>query len=207
MSKSLVIPAGATGLVPAGAARGAAAKGVDPAEVERLVAKARREAAVETEARLRGDLSRLQQQDRRLWENFEERFQEFMQSVEREIAEQLIRVSVRLAGVILRRELPDQAMLEGVIRETLSPISDLQGAKVRMNPEDARRFKALREQGGVKSVPEQLEVVADSALEPGDLVLESRNGYFDARLEQRLKLLEEKLKERYRSAHAGDDAT
>ena len=40
------------------------------------------------------------------------------------------------------------------------------------------------------------------SLSIGDLLIESRNGLFDARLSQRLSLLEERLRERRRSHHA-----
>jgi flagellar biosynthesis/type III secretory pathway protein FliH len=43
--------------------------------------------------------------------------------------------------------------------------------------------------------------VADETLNAGDITIESRNGYFDARIEQRLRLLEERMKERYQHDH------
>ena len=208
MSKVLVMPAGATELVPTGKpSQGPSSHGPDPAEIERLVEKARREAVSATETRWRAEVARLREQDQKLWGNVEARFQEFMTSAEREIGEQLIRVAIRLAGAIVRREVPDQAMLEDVIRKTLSPLSDLQGAKIRMHPADAERFKATRDQRTVPSIADRLEIVPDDALEPGDVVMESRNGYFDGRLEQRLKLLEEKLRDRFRSTHDPDAST
>ena len=38
-------------------------------------------------------------------------------------------------------------------------------------------------------------------------MIESRNGYFDARIDERMKLLEETLRERYRNSHADDVTT
>jgi len=212
--RSIVMSPGVRGFAPVGA-RLAPAPGPDPqalaAEQARQVEEARRQAAAATAARLRAEFEQERAQARaaeaRRWDALAAAFSAFQQSVESQVADQLIKMAVRVAAVILRRELPDAAMLGEVIRETLAPISDLQGAAVRLHPDDAERLRALRGAGEAPRVSDRLEIVADPGLRPGDALIESRNGYFDARIEQRLKLLEEKLRERYRSAHAHQPPT
>ena len=176
----------------------------DPVEIARAAAaQARQQAIAETEARLRAEFARERQQDQQRWAAFEQRLQELLRSMEKQISEQLIGVSIGVAEVILRHALPDQAMLGEVIRETLAPISDLQGVKVRMNPLDAARIIARRnETADVPSMYDRIEIVADPSLRAGDVMMESRNGYFDARIKERLALLEERLRQRYRKQHA-----
>ena len=207
MSRPIVMRPGLKDLVPSGTLRAAngAAPAVDAAELIRQeTAKARREAIAETEARLRAEFAREREQGQKWRAAFDQRFEELMRSMEQQIAGQLIGMSIRIAEVILRRHLPDRAMLEEVIRETLAPISDLQGVKVRMNPADAARMTASRsEEPDAPAVYDRIEIVADPSLAEGDVMMESRNGYFDSRLTERLKMLEEKLMQRHRSRDAG----
>ncbi len=205
MSRPIIMTPGVKDFVPAGTAcRMAAPQGPDPAEVLRLaVERARREAAAETEARLRAEFAKAQEQEQRRWAALEQRLQELLRSMEKQIAEQLIRTSVKVAETLLRRPLPDAAMVEEIIRETLSPISDLQGVKVRLHPVDAARVIAQRNRSDVPAVYDRIEIVADPSLAAGDVMMESRNGYFDARLAERLSMLEEKLMQRHRSRDAG----
>ena len=143
-------------------------------------------------------LSWVSQRLEKLWAALEASFNIFKKQVETQIARQLIDMSVRLAEIILRRELPDKSMVKDVITEVLAPVSDLQGAKVRVNPGDLEILMNSRPEGGRSDMISRLEFVADDSLQPGDVLIESKNGYFDARISERLKLLQEKLMERTR---------
>ena len=208
MSRPIIMQAGLKGLVPSGTLRpsGGSEPAADPAEILRQeTAKARRAAIEETEARLRAEFARERAQDQKWRAAFDQRFEELLRSMEKQIADQLINMSIRVAEVILRQKMPDRAMLDGVIRETLAPISDLQGVRVRMHPADAARMIASRgEDPDAPGVCDRVEIVADPSLAAGDVMIESRNGYFDARIHERMTLLEERLKQRYRNQHAGD---
>jgi flagellar biosynthesis/type III secretory pathway protein FliH len=205
MSRPIVMSRGIKDFVVPGTSQPAATPPPpDPAEIARKAAdQARQQAIAETEARLRAEFARERQQDQKRWAVFEQRLEELLKSMEKQIAEQLISVSIGVAETILRHAMPDQAMLGEVIRETLAPISDLQGVKVRMNPLDAAKIIARRnETADVPSMYDRIEIVADPSLATGDVMMESRNGYFDARIKERLALLEERLRQRYRNQHA-----
>ena len=112
----------------------------------------------------------------------------------REIQDKVVDLSIQLAEVIVRHELPDQEMVRQLIKKTLDPISDLQGARVRICPADRELLGDLGE--GLEGVQGAVEFVDDPKLGRGDVMVESRNGIFDARLVERIKLLKETLYER-----------
>ena len=201
MSNSILLSQAAiTGFVPAGTRKAAA---YEPSSVDveqiRLEANAQAQAAVRVEV----DRSRLDQSEK--CRRCGRQFDDFLDHMKVEISDQVISLSVKLTEVILRHEIPDRQMLFDVIRETLEPVSDLQGAKVRLHPADAASLlKARSDASTPMIVSDRVELVADSSLAPGDMMIESRNGTFDARLSQRLGLLEEKLLERRRRNHANE---
>ena len=55
---------------------------------------------------------------------------------------------------------------------------------------------------GLSAGPSQIECVEDASLAPGDVIVESGGGWFDARISQRMDLLKERLRERHRKSHA-----
>ena len=81
-------------------------------------------------------------------------------------------------------------MLRNIMQEVLSPISDLQGVRVRVAK------GTLHLLTGDADIPLQhpgIECVEDPELKTGDVVVESRNGIFDGRLRLRLEQLAEAL--------------
>lgn len=126
-----------------------------------------------------------------------------VRDLKKEIELQVLDMGLKLAEIVLRHALPDRDMLVNLIRDTLGPISDLQGVRVRVSPAEA---EGLKNPGGgglpCPAVSEQVAVVADSTLSNGDLIIESRNGIFDGRLKERMSLLKDKLSERMKQPHA-----
>jgi flagellar biosynthesis/type III secretory pathway protein FliH len=164
-------------------------------DAQRALAQARQEA----ESAIAAERERFA----RLWQTIEGRVEGFLRDAETQIREQLLDMSLRVAEIILKRELPDRQMIREVILETLEPVSDLQGATVRLHPGDAEVLLKTRDlPDGSESLPKRIEIVADKDLRPGDALIESRNGYFDARLGERLSLLKERLVERQRNRPA-----
>ncbi|NCC52738.1 MAG: hypothetical protein EOM20_16180 [Spartobacteria bacterium] len=128
------------------------------------------------------------------------KFDAFLVAMKQEIGAQLVDMSIRVAETIVRHQLPDRQMLADIIRETLDPISDLQGAKMRMHPDDIVQLRENRADSPVPMiVTDRVELIPDDTLSSGDLILESCNGFFDSRISQRLALLEKSMKERYRN--------
>jgi flagellar biosynthesis/type III secretory pathway protein FliH len=117
-------------------------------------------------------------------------------TLRKEIQNNVVDLSIRLAEVIVRHELPDRSMLHNVIVKTLEPVSDLQGATVRISSHDWTLFGSQLGSGDQLGVGSTVKFAEDPNLSAGDVIVESRNGIFDARLEERLKLLKEALHER-----------
>ena len=138
-----------------------------------------------------------------LWAAMEESFGEFQKDLEAKVSRELIDLSIRIAEVIVRRELPDRSMIRDIVKETLEPLTDFQGAKVSLSPSEAA---GLKESVGEKNSQDKLswlEIVADESLGQGDVVVESRNGCFDARVTERLEILKERLMDRLQEYSCG----
>lgn len=124
------------------------------------------------------------------------RFNGLVDGLRQEIQAQVVEFSLQLAEVVVRHELPDRDMLREVIVKTLEPISDLHGARVRVSSNDWALFDGAMPGGDELGMCNAVEFVEDPSLSSGDVLVESRNGIFDARLKERLKLLKETLNER-----------
>lgn len=120
-------------------------------------------------------------------------FDECITSLRKEIQMNVVDLSIRLAEVIVRHELPDRDMLHNLIVKTLEPVSDLKGAVVRISFHDWALFGEQIAHGDHLGVGSTVQFVEDPNLSAGDVIVESRNGIFDARLGERLKLLKESL--------------
>ncbi|MEI6808166.1 MAG: FliH/SctL family protein [bacterium] len=126
-----------------------------------------------------------------------------IQELKREIEQQVLEMGLKLAEIVLRHKLPYREMLASLIRDTLGPVSDLQGVRVRVSLAEAESLRTSGSCGLPHTVvSEQVVVVADAALSDGDLIIESRNGIFDGRLNERLSLLKDKLSERMKQTDA-----
>ena len=165
---------------------------------KRQLDQLRKQVADEAEARYAKNLAVEREKNKKRWGAIEASFDVLMKQIETQIARQLIDLSVKIAEILVRREMPDRIMVKGVIEEVLAPVSDLQGAKVRVCPADRELLLTAQQDSGRQDLASRLEIVADASLQPGDVLIESKNGYFDARISERLKVLQEKLMDRSR---------
>lgn len=123
-------------------------------------------------------------------------FDQVITSLRKDIQDNVVDLSIRLSEVIVRHELPDREMMHNLIVKTLEPISDLQGAMVRISSSDWALYGNEISTGDHLGVGSTVKFAEDPNLVSGDVIVESRNGIFDARLGERLKLLKESLHER-----------
>jgi len=147
---------------------------------------------LDIEKRSRRQTEALQAVQRTRCEQCAQQMGRLFENVERDIQTQLIELAIHIAEMILRREMPDADMLRRVLRDALEPLSDFQGVRVRLTPEE---LKLLRGNASGHDAPSVrgMEWVADPNLSPGDVMVESRNGIFDGRLRQRLNTLAEAI--------------
>jgi flagellar biosynthesis/type III secretory pathway protein FliH len=157
-------------------------------EIEARIAAARREAAQEAEAKI----DAMRQAHAKLWEKFNAELHSTLAELAEDIKRQLVDMSMRTAEIILCHRLPDPDMVRSVMLEVLSPISDLQGVRVRIAP---GTLEALTGGAALARAHPGIECVEDPDLAPGDVVVESRNGIFDGRIRSRLDQLAEALRQ------------
>lgn len=150
----------------------------------------RREAEAAAEQRMRTEIEAIRREQSRLWTRLNEEFAKTLKQLESDIQRQLIEMTVRTTEILLCHELPDADMVRSIMTEVLSPISDLQGVRVRVARDTLHLLT-----GDPASPPLHpgIECVEDPELKPGDVVVESRNGIFDGRLKLRLDQLAEAL--------------
>lgn len=160
-----------------------------PTESEQSrILKAAEKLAEEISAR---KVTALKKAESERWSAFEAAWDKTVRLLQADIQEQLIGMSMAVAERILQTHLPNAEMLRRVIEETLAPISDLQGLRVRMSPTD---IKAIQQVKNGMATSQYIEWVADPSLSPGDVITESRNGIFDGRIKERLAVLTEALR-------------
>ena len=121
-----------------------------------------------------------------------------MRKTQHHLNRQLIALSIRVAEVILRHKLPDKNMVEGVLHKTLDRACSTDGVRIRLNHAD---FQTFSDNSTTASCNSGLETLVDPSLKPGDVVIETENGWFDARISERLRLVQETLSERYRNTN------
>lgn len=139
----------------------------------------------------------LQAEQRKRWAAFESAWEKTVRGLQADIQHQLIEMSMAVAERILHTQLPNVDMLRSVLEDTLAPISNLQGIRVRLSPSDLQAI----EQGDTTPTHSQyIEWIADPSLSPGDVITESRNGIFDGRIKERLAVLAEALRDPARYA-------
>lgn len=146
-------------------------------------------AAADSRKKLQEELDRFKQSQQQQCRRCEQELNIILEHLEREIKQQLITMSIRIAEIILARELPDAGSLQNILSEVLSPISDLQGVRIRMAPGSMNLLGA----SGRSYEKDKIDFIEDASLQPGDVVVESRNGIFDGRLRSRLDHLAEVL--------------
>ncbi len=150
----------------------------------------RRAAEEEADRRMRHQLESMRQDQRALWTQFNAELGQTLKGLEANIRHQLIEMSIRTTEILLCHKLPDADMVRSILVEVLSPISDLQGVRVRVAKGTLHMLT-----GGADTPPAHpgVECVEDPELKPGDVIVESRNGIFDGRLSLRLSQLAEAL--------------
>ena len=195
MSEAVLVGRSSFRLVPRGSTTAAVSQSECPPD-ELMVARERCRALAESEQALRRELAQERAQQKALRDDFAQALETFGEELEREAMRALTSLSVRVAGMILRRELPDHEMVRDVIQRTRAPLTDLRGTRVRVNPEDAERLLKDSPHGTFLDAAGRVEIVSEPALGQGDVTMETPVGFFDARLDERLKLVETLILER-----------
>jgi flagellar assembly protein FliH len=107
----------------------------------------------------------------------------------------LVALSLAIARRILRRELSvDPDAVHGLVRAALEKLQTRDIARVRVSPEHEAAVRRCLQNAHAGNV----ELVADSALQPGDVVFETSRGNLDASIETQLREIERGFADRLR---------
>ena len=201
MSNTIHLTANVRGFIPNPNGRRPAAS--DPEDARRrAMERACGVAADAARQQMEKELAAAQAAQRQQCRNCGDQFDAFLHGLKKETGQRVIDLALSLAEVIVRHQLPDADMLRKILEETLEPVGDLQGARVRLNGADAQALRSAAARSMPLLVSGAVEIVEDPALAPGDLLIESRHGCFDGCLNQRLETLKKRLRERYGNGDA-----
>ncbi len=107
---------------------------------------------------------------------------------------ELVQLALAIAGKMVEREVrSDPAALAGIVHSALARVQHAERVTVRMNPGDLERLNGLRSDllGALAGGGAGVRFAPDDTLRPGGCLLESDRGDVDARIEQRLRVVEE----------------
>lgn len=105
-----------------------------------------------------------------------------------EVERQAVELSLAIARRILRRQISiDPGVVEGLVRAALDSVSLREVTEVRVDPAHHKAIAASLEALGV---PRSVHVIADPALEPGAVIVETGRGRFDASVSVQLEEIE-----------------
>jgi len=104
------------------------------------------------------------------------------------------RLALAIAKKIVRYETEHGNVIENVVKEAMQQVADPRKLTVRLNPKDIEAVAALGDRlqnGG--DADAQLALEGDETVGRGGCVIEARLGDVDARIDQQIKVIEERL--------------
>jgi flagellar assembly protein FliH len=115
-------------------------------------------------------------------------------ALRRDAEEDVVKLAVAVARRILHRELSlDPEAVLGLVKVALDRVDAQEVHRVRTHPDDAPRIAA---EIGSMSLVEKIQVLADSTLERGAVLFETKRGILDASLSTQLAEIERGLTDR-----------
>ncbi len=122
------------------------------------------------------------------------KLQQFQEEIFSSHKEQIVRLSVEIAGKILQKELADgNYEVEKIIQQALKEAPSRDGIVVRLNSDDLERYeKAIKDKG--TEVPASVKLVPDEGIGPGQCVVETDKGMIEYFIQEHLKKISEALK-------------
>ncbi|HEX8474470.1 MAG TPA: FliH/SctL family protein [Pyrinomonadaceae bacterium] len=112
----------------------------------------------------------------------------------KEVEQDVLRLSVKLAEKIVGRELEqNEATLADIVATAMRHVRQHETLVVRVNPSDLPNVLAHRERLDPTGRARFLDVVADPRVAQGGCIIESESGTINAQLETQLRVLERAL--------------
>ncbi|MHB8997154.1 MAG: FliH/SctL family protein [Armatimonadota bacterium] len=175
---------------------------------EEIVAEAQARARVQAQEQVsaalergeRGQTEAFAEAARGLLAQLHEQWEAHLRYLEREAAGLVVEIARR---VLHERFVADEAAIVPVVREALRPLAEDQRVRVIVAPVHQEALQdAYAELAQVLKESAHLEIVISDCAEPGGCVAHGESGSTDARLDNRLRILEETVQETVISATA-----
>jgi flagellar assembly protein FliH len=161
------------------------------AEAASREARARQEGISEAQAATEQRLAAPLEQAAARWANQVAELTGLRKKLRREAEEDLVRLAVAIARRILRRELTaDPGAILGIVKAALDRVDAREVFRIRVHPDDAPLIRSSLQ---ARNLPDKAEVVAESGLERGGVIVETSRGNLDAAIESQLKEIERGL--------------
>jgi flagellar assembly protein FliH len=105
-----------------------------------------------------------------------------------------VRLALAIAKKIVHYETENGNVIQKVVKEAMQQVADPRKLTVRLNPKDIEAVEALGDQlQNIEDADAQLALEGDEAVGRGGCVIEARLGDVDARIDQQIKVIEERL--------------
>lgn len=109
---------------------------------------------------------------------------------------EILRLALKVAEQIIRSEVSlHRDVCLNIVSEAIGRVSDREQIIVRVNREDADYLKRYKDRlAGMMDGVKSFSVIEDSNIEPGGCIIETNLGFIDARINTKLKAIDEALK-------------
>jgi flagellar assembly protein FliH len=160
-------------------------------EMQQRVEAARNAAVAEAEERLREEVERVRQDAQQRMSEALGAFEQDRQAYFKRVEHEVVKFSLAIARKILHREAEiEPSLVAALVRRALERMQCGGSVRVRVASAEAESW---RERGEEKNGAPRWEIVVDSALKPGDCIVETSVGSANFGLDAQLNEVEESL--------------
>lgn len=154
------------------------------------------------EAQAVQELAALSERVQLLTDDLPEALNLALKQLEEQFHQAVCTMAFALAEVIVKREVRQATIVAEVVTDALELLSPGEQPTLRVHPEDARMLAAGAATGGLAS----MQIVADPALQPGDVLLTCREGFIDGTVRSRTAELQQYVINRLAEGESPDVA-
>lgn len=111
----------------------------------------------------------------------------YFSELETQMKDEILELSFKIAEAVIGAEMASRDVTAQVVSDALSPLLTLSGVKLHLNPAIA---SGEPEKSGM---PSGLVLISDPGVKPGEVIVESPQGFIDGTVKGRLKTIREKI--------------
>ena len=163
------------------------------------------QASLEAQAmieQLNANIEQLNMQLQHIRQELPEAINESLTELENQASVEAVELAFMAAERIVHHEIGKETPIRFAIAEALGRLTHLNGVKLMLSPAD---FELLEVEAG--AVPPGIEMVQDASLAPGEIFLETQQGFLDGKIHTRLAELRDQFLEILTQAGTDDAET